>query len=68
MEEPPSFTVKDLAINGRDLIAAGIKPSPAMGRLLDTLLSEVQDETLTNERTALLDRVQQLISGDKENV
>lgn len=68
MEEPPSFTVKDLAINGRDLIAAGIKPSPAMGRLLDTLLSEVQDETLTNERTALLARVQQLISGDKENV
>lgn len=60
MDEPPAFTVKDLAINGRDLIAAGIKPSPAMGELLTTLLNEVQEETLENNREALLARVHQL--------
>lgn len=61
LNEPPAFTVKDLAINGRDLISLGIKPSPAMGELLATLLAEVQDETLQNTKEALLARVQQLV-------
>lgn len=61
LAEPPAFSVKDLAITGRDLIASGIKPSPAMGQLLATLLAEVQDESLPNERAALLARAQQLI-------
>ncbi|MBR3695738.1 MAG: hypothetical protein IKL98_05800, partial [Akkermansia sp.] len=39
----------------------GIKPSPAMGELLATLLAEVQDETLQNTKEALLARVQQLV-------
>ena len=62
LNEPPAFTVKDLAINGRDLISLGIKPSPAMGELLATLLAEVQDETLQNTKEALLARVQQLVT------
>ena len=62
LDEPPAFTVKDLAIGGRDLIALGIKPSPAMGELLERLLSEVQDEKLENTREALLARVQQLLA------
>ena len=62
LNEPPAFTVKDLAINGRDLISLGIKPSPAMGELLATLLAEVQDETLQNSKEALLARVQQLVT------
>ncbi len=62
LEEPPAFTVKDLAINGRDLMQIGIKPSPAMGELLAALLNEVQEETLPNTRDALLARAQQLIT------
>lgn len=61
LDEPPAFTVKDLAIGGRDLIALGIKPSPAMGELLERLLSEVQDEKLENTREALTLRVQHLL-------
>lgn len=61
LDEPPAFTVKDLAINGRDLISLGIKPSPAMGELLSTLLTEVQDETLQNSKEALTARVYQLL-------
>lgn len=61
LDEPPAFTVKDLAIGGRELIALGIKPSPAMGELLERLLSEVQDEKLENTREALTLRVQHLL-------
>ena len=61
LNEPPGFTVKDLNINGKDLISIGIKPSPAMGQLLLTLLGEVQDELLPNTREALLERVKMLV-------
>ena len=44
-----------------DVIALGIKPSPAMGELLERLLSEVQDEKLENTREALTLRVQHLL-------
>lgn len=60
LNEPPGFTVKDLNINGKDLISIGIKPSPAMGQLLLTLLGEVQDELLPNTREALLERAKML--------
>ncbi len=60
LEEPPAFTVSDLAITGRDLIALGVKPGPAMGNILKTLLSEVQDELLENSREALSTRAREL--------
>ena len=60
-EESPALTVKDLAIKGADLIALGMRPSRAMGDLLDTLLAEVQDEAVENTREALLARAGELI-------
>ena len=48
--------VKDLAVGGRELLAAGVPEGRAVGRLLNTLLDEVLDETLPNEREALLAR------------
>lgn len=56
----PCFTVKDLAIRGKDLSAI-IPPSPLMGKVLQQLLSEVLDETLPNEKDALLERAKQII-------
>ena len=67
LHEPPAFTVKDLAINGRDLMQIGIKPSPAMGELLASLLYEVQEEMLPNTREQLLVRAQQLINPSTEH-
>ena len=52
----------DLALAGRDLIALGLKPGPAMGSILKTLLSEVQDEILSNTREALEPRAIELIN------
>ena len=49
------FCMKDLAISGKDLIAAGIPEGPEIGRLLNELLDSVIDEALPNEREALLD-------------
>ena len=56
LQEQQCFSLKDLAVNGRDLTALGIPPGPALGRLLDMLLGEVIDGTCPNEREALLQR------------
>lgn len=62
LEEPPAFSVGDLALTGRDLMAMGLKPGPAIGSILKTLLTEVQDETLPNTNEALTRRAAELVS------
>ena len=49
------FSLKDLAVKGSDLIAAGISPGPEMGKILDSLLEAVVDEKIPNEKEKLLD-------------
>ena len=46
--------VSQLAVNGRDLLALGVRPGPAMGRLLSAALEQVVEEKLPNDRAALL--------------
>lgn len=52
--EDACLTVKDLAINGRDLIELGFVPGPNIRSCLEQLLQAVQDETLPNARQPLL--------------
>ena len=52
--------VSQLAVNGRDLMAAGIPAGPALRRVLEALLDGVIREEYPNERQALLAAVQQL--------
>lgn len=54
LEEDTCLTVRDLAIDGRDLMALGIPAGPQIGKILNTLLDQVLDETLPNEHNALL--------------
>ncbi len=49
-----AFALKDLAISGDDLLAAGVAPGPALGRRLQRVLDAVLDGTVPNERKALL--------------
>ena len=49
------FSLKDLAVNGRDLQALGIPPGPELGRILETLLDAVLSDRLPNQREALLE-------------
>ncbi len=52
--EAACLRVHDLQINGADLLTAGLAPGPEMGRCLQWLLEQVQDEILPNEKQALL--------------
>jgi tRNA nucleotidyltransferase (CCA-adding enzyme) len=54
LAEQACFRVKDLAVNGCDLIALGIPEGPAVGRTLNALLEAVLGEEVPNERDALL--------------
>lgn len=53
------FSLKDLAVDGRDLLAAGVPPGPQVGRTLDGLLERVLSGELPNERDALLSAIEQ---------
>ena len=53
LAEKPCFTLKGLAVNGRDLIAAGLK-GKAVGEALQALLEAVMDGKVPNEKEALL--------------
>ena len=57
----PVFGIKDLAINGSDLIALGMEPGPVIGHVLQVLLNEVVDGDVLNEREALIAHVRQLM-------
>ena len=50
------FTLRDLAVNGSDLLSAGLVPAPgpAVGQALDALLDAVADGRVPNEKAALL--------------
>lgn len=55
-----------LAVNGRDLLAAGVAPGPAMGRILQALLEQVIQGSLPNKKEDLLAEVSLLQQGQKE--
>ena len=57
------LTLKDLAVNGGDVIAAGINPGPAVGRILEQLLERVLSGELPNRREILLEEIEQEASG-----
>lgn len=48
------FSLRDLAVNGNDLLAEGYAPGPAVGEALNALLDAVTDGQVPNERCALL--------------
>jgi len=56
--EAACLSVKDLAVSGHDLMALGIT-GRNIGQTLDALLARVLDETLPNERSALLNAVKE---------
>jgi hypothetical protein len=53
----PPLALKDLAVKGDDLIAAGVRPGPDVGETLSRLLEEVLEDPARNTREYLLSRV-----------
>ena len=56
LAQAPCLTLKDLAVNGRDALAAGLS-GPAIGRALNRLLDQVAEGSLPNQREILLEHL-----------
>lgn len=56
------FSLKHLAISGKDILALGVPQGREVGVILHELLDEVIAGELGNERDVLLDRAKQMIS------
>ena len=53
LEKQACFSLWDLAVNGKDMLALGYRGA-AIGAMLNDLLEQVMDGTLPNEKAALL--------------
>jgi len=53
----PPLTLKDLAVKGDDLVAAGVRAGPDVGEALARLLEEVLEDPARNTKEYLLSRV-----------
>ena len=62
VQENACLRIRDLAIDGRDLMDLGVDPGPNLGRILTNLLDQVIDERLPNEKQALLEAVKPLFN------
>jgi tRNA nucleotidyltransferase (CCA-adding enzyme) len=59
-------SLKELKINGKDLIATGLKPGRELGEILDRLLAEVLEEPEFNDRDKLLSLAAQLRNTESQ--
>lgn len=62
LQEGQCFRLKDLAVKGEDLLAAGVPAGPAVGRVLHALLKRVIEGELPNEKHALLQQAARLLT------
>lgn len=60
------LTLRDLAVTGDDLMAAGVPPGPAVGEMLHQLLDTVLDNPRKNTRETLLGLVRERGAGSRE--
>lgn len=59
--EAQCFRLKDLAINGRDLLSLGYLPGQKLGTTLQSLFDAVLNDRLPNEREALLEAAKEAL-------
>ena len=57
------LSLKDLAVTGRDLIDAGVKPGPGLGIILNRMLEAVIEHPEYNTKEYLLERILPLVSS-----
>lgn len=60
LEKRQCLTIKELAVNGSDLIAAGMKPGKELGAVLKQLLELVLDDPKLNTRECLLAQAEKI--------
>lgn len=55
------FSVKDLAIDGRDIIGLGVKEGPDVGKILDVVFDHYIEEKCDNSKDSLLKEAEAVI-------
>jgi tRNA nucleotidyltransferase (CCA-adding enzyme) len=60
LRKAPPLAVSDLALDGNDLIRAGLKPGPRFGKILDALLERVLEDPTLNHRDGLMAMAKEL--------
>lgn len=63
LSEAECFSLKDLKVNGRDLMEAGFPKGALLGKILDHLLKEVIEERLENNKECLLNEAKDRFGG-----
>ena len=61
IEQQQCFSLRDLAINGNDLISFGVLPGVKIGSILNKLVDMVIDEKVENNKESLLKSVKELL-------
>ena len=61
----PPLVVRDLAIDGNDLIRMGIKPGPRFGTILEALLDRVLEDPALNDRETLVALAEELAGASE---
>lgn len=64
--EEKCFSIKDLAINGKDIIELGVPEGPEVGKWLKYALEEVIDDRLANDKEDILNDIKAKLEGDNE--
>jgi tRNA nucleotidyltransferase (CCA-adding enzyme) len=58
----PALSVRDLEINGNDLIKLGLSPGPKIGNILNKLLEAVINDPSKNRKEILIELAKRLIN------
>jgi len=59
--KPAPFGINDMAIDGNDIMAElNLKPGPEVGKILQTLFEEVDEDLSKNNKEYLLNRVKEI--------
>jgi tRNA nucleotidyltransferase (CCA-adding enzyme) len=62
IDERQCISVKELAINGSDLIAAGMQPGKEIGEVLKQLLDQVLEDPAQNTKENLLEQAHKILT------
>ena len=66
LEEEKCFTIKDLAINGKDIMELGVKEGPDVGKWLNYALEEVINDKLDNDKEDILNNIDAKLYTERE--
>jgi tRNA nucleotidyltransferase (CCA-adding enzyme) len=65
LEAENAITVKDLSVNGYDIMGEfGLEPGPLIGKILSQLLEEILDDPEKNRREILLSIAKEIVAHE----